>query len=439
MPEWFFDAVYILIAIVLVLLNGFFVAAEFALVKVRGGQLDLLVKQGRPFALTAQWLEDRLDASLSACQLGITMASLGLGWVGEPAFAHLMSPLFRAMGITNETAIHSISFAIAFTLITALHLVIGEQAPKIFAIRRPEVLALWCAMPLKFFYILSYPFLIALNASTSVVLRLMGLDVASGHEAPHTEDEIRALLSQAHVHGELTLSEHALLHAVFEFDDLICRRVMVPRNDVIYFDAKQPLGDCIEIARRTMHTRYPVCEGSLDHPIGVVHIKDLIGMSYDDGADLRSIMRPPRRVPETMPISRLLRHFQATRQHMAFVNDEYGTVIGVVTLENVLEQIVGPVEDEFDEEPPYIVPEGPGEYIVLGSAPLERVNRRLELSLPTEEVDTFSGLLMTRVGRILESGDRVELPGATAEVLDVASGRAARVRVILADAPASKD
>ena len=198
MEGWQTNLTYLAIAIVMVLVNGFFVAAEFALVKVRGGQLDELVKQGRPFAQTASWLGNRLDASLSACQLGITMASLALGWVGEPAFARLLEPVFLAAGITSETALHTTSFIVAFTIITALHLVIGEQAPKIYAIRRPELMVLWCAAPLKLCYVLFYPFLVALSFSTAQLLRLVGIDGATDHELPHTEAEIRTLIHAAH-------------------------------------------------------------------------------------------------------------------------------------------------------------------------------------------------------------------------------------------------
>jgi CBS domain containing-hemolysin-like protein len=431
MPDWLTDTLGIIGALILVFINAFFVAAEFALVKVRGGQLDALVKQRRPFAATAQWLGQRLDASLSACQLGITMTSLGLGWVGEPAFAHLLRPLFELMRITSPTVIHTAAFIVAFTVITALHLVIGEQAPKIFAIRRPELLALWSAVPLKVFYVLSFPLLVALNGTTSFLLRLVGIETTGGHEVPHSEDEIRALLAQAHFHGKLTRSEHRLLNAVFEFDDLICRRVMLPRSDVVYFNVDHTVPECIEMVRLTKHTRYPVCEGSLDKVVGIVHIKDLLGISADESASLRSIMRPPRRVPDTMPISRLLLHFQRSHQLMALVVDEYGIVIGIVTLENVIEQIVGSVEDEFDTEPPEIAPEGPGQFIVLGSASVDTVNRRLDLSLTSDEVDTFSGLLMARAGRILEAGDRLQLDGLVAEVLEIKGARATRIRVTL--------
>ena len=197
----------IVLTIVLVVLNGFFVAAEFALVKLRRSQLEELVRQERAFSGTAMWLMNRLDRALSACQLGITMASLGLGWIGEPAIARLLEPLFEAVGITSPAVLHTISFIIAFTIITAAHLTIGEQAPKIFAIRKPEPMALWCAVPLKWFYILSYPLLMGLNAVTVILLRWVGVQGAGGHDTPHSEEEIRALLSHAHAHGELTQSE----------------------------------------------------------------------------------------------------------------------------------------------------------------------------------------------------------------------------------------
>ena len=329
MPKWVFDCLNIVFAMILVVFNGFFVSAEFALVKVRKGRLDELVRKRRPFAETARWLFHRLDPTLSACQLGITIASLGLGWIGEPAFGRLLRPLLLSVGIVSEIWIHGVAFVIAFTAITAAHIVLGEQAPKIFAIRRPEIVLLWCALPMKFFYFLSYPFMVALNASTAFVLRMVGVGSASGHEAVHSEEEIRALLSQAHKQGEMTPSEHRLLNAIFEFDDLVCRKVMIPRNDVTFLDIDSRLSDCIETAKRTKHSRYPICEGSLDRIIGVIHIKDLIGMSGDEHVDLRSMMRPPRFVPETISASSLLGQFQATHQQMAFVVDEHGTVVGV--------------------------------------------------------------------------------------------------------------
>lgn len=423
------DVWHILIALLLVGLNGFFVAAEFALVRVRASRIDLLVQEGRPFAHTARWLLVRMDGTLSACQLGITMASLGLGWIGEPAFAHMLRPVLAALGIGSEVAVHTVAFVLAFAAITAAHLVVGEQAPKIYAIRRPEVVLLWSALPMRLFYYASYPLLVSLNACTAFLLRRAGLSGGAAHDAAHSEEEIRAMLTLSHRHGELTRSEHRLLDAVFDFDDMICRRVMVPRTEIAFFDLAQPVSAWIELATRTKHSRYPVCEGSLDHVAGIVHIKDLLGVNVREAFDPRAIIRPASRVPETMPISRLLRQFQSSRRHMAFVVDEHGTLLGAVMLENVLERIVGSLQDEFDAELPDVVDEGPGGYLVRGSAPVEVVNREVAIDLPTGDADTLSGLLVARLGRNPERGDRVDLDQVQAEVLEIQDTRATKVRL----------
>lgn len=422
-------------AVILIILNGFFVAAEFALVKVRISRIDKLVKQKRMFAVTARWLAQRLDESLSACQLGITMASLGLGWVGEPAFARLLEPILHAVGIDDPRIVHLLGFAGAFSVITGLHLVVGEQFPKIFAIRRPEPMLLWCAAPLKFFYVILYPFLVLLNITTSFLLKLVGITGASEHDGPTTEEEIRALLREAHIHGNLTRNEHSLINNVFEFDDLIVRRVMVPRGEVAFFDVNQPMAEIVDQVRRSKHTRYPVCDGSLDAVLGVAHIKDLLiapEQAADEVFDLKSVMRPPKKVPETMPISRVLRHFQATHQLLAFVIDEHGTVSGIVTLENVLEPIVGAVEDEFDSEDPNVVPTGPDEFLVSGAASVSEVCRETGITLDeSAESDTISGLLMEQNQAILSQGVVIQLEGATAEVLEMKNDRATKIRIRL--------
>lgn len=429
MNPWVLDVTEIFIALILVAVNGFFVAAEFALVKVRSGQLKELLQEGRPFAKTAQWLHNRLDGALSACQLGITMASLALGWVGEPAFAHILQPVIRAVGITSETALHTIAFIVAFTTITALHLVIGEQAPKIFAIRRPERMIVWCAMPLRIFYLLTFPLMASLNWCTAKILTYAGLEGGSEHEAPHSEQEIRHLLTQAHRHGSLTRSEHELLHAVFEFDDMITRRIMVPRNEVEFFDVNDTVETSLSKARRTKHTRYPVCDGSLDELLGVVHVKDLVRVDMNEEVDIRAIMRPPKKVPETLPISKLLRHFQATHQLMAFVVDEYGIILGIVTLENVLEQIVGAVDDEFDVAEVHIVPDGKDSWIVLGNTPVESVTAKFGIEPTDGEVDTFAGMLMHCAGRLLNSGDIVRIEPWEIRVLETRDDRVIRASV----------
>ena len=421
----------IVATVALVLLNGFFVAAEFALVKVRGSRLAAMTRDQRPFARTAQWLAGRLERSLSACQLGITMASLGLGWIGEPAIARLLEPALHAAGVTSKALVHTVAFVVAFTIITAVHLVLGEQAPKIFAIRRPARTIRWCSLPLKWFYVGSYPLLMGLNASTTFILRRVGIESIPEHESPHSEEEIRALLSQAHAHGELTPSEHRLLEAVFEFDETVAVQIMVPRVEVEWLDVNKPFSEGMEKAFRTKHTRYPLCDGSLDRVLGFVHTKDLLHVRDPESFDLRSVCRPPRYVPESMPLSRLLNLFRGTRQHLAFVVDEYGTVVGIVTLENVLERIVGQVQDEFDDELPEIVPDGVGTFIVCGGAHIAAVNAELKTEFVAPGVETMAGLIAARLGRIAVAGDRVELAGALAEVVDAVGSRATRIRLTL--------
>jgi CBS domain containing-hemolysin-like protein len=430
MPE-VSDLVKILTALLLVAINGFFVAAEFALVKIRLSRIEHMVAEKRLFAKTARWLAQRLERSLSSCQLGITMASLALGAIGEPAFAHFVEPLLKAFGIQSEAIVHAVAFAISFTLVTALHLVVGEQAPKVFAIRKPEGLLLACALPLKIFYVLSFPLMVILSASTDWLLKLLGATEKSKSAIPYTEEEIRALLREAHVHGNLTRSEHSLINAVFEFDDLVCRRIMVPRNDVDIVDINEDAEQILAMIRRTKHTRYPVCDGSLDEVLGVLHVKDITGANIHSGFDWMPLIRPPKKVPENMPISKLLRHFQGTHQHMAFVVDEYGMIIGIVTLENVMEEIIGDVADEFDVVEPEIVPDGPGAFVVLGSTSVQAVENRLGLKFEEADVDTVAGLLVHQAERLLVAGDVIELPGVSARVLSVSDDRATKVRLTL--------
>lgn len=433
MPIW----LGLVIAAVLVILNGFFVAAEFALVKIRGARLQALVDEGRPFASLLMWLADRLDASLSACQIGITMASLALGWVGEPAFAAMLNYLPLEDYLT-EGSIHTIAFIIGFSVITTLHLVIGEQAPKIFAIRKPEMMGLWCAAPLLFFYILFYPLVVALNYTTSLILAMVGVQNADGHDSPHTEDEIRALMAQAHMHGELTRTEVGLLNAVFEFDDMVARQIMLPRADTVFFDADQSLDECISIIRETKHSRYPVVERSLDNVIGILHIKDIVTSHHDGDTEVRNLIRPALPVPESMAVGDLLKHFQTSHQLLSPVVDEYGTVIGIVSLENVLERIVGAVEDEFDAEEPLIEHQSDTEFIILGGAPLDFVERETGVKIVSNEADSLSGAVTDIVGRILEEDDTLELDDATIRVLSVDGSRAERLLVTLKNSEAAE-
>lgn len=426
------DLLLIAVAVALVAINGFFVAAEFALVTSRIVQLELAAEEGRTFAGTALWLHRRLDASLGACQLGITLASLGLGWVGEPAIARLIEPVVHAVGIGSERAVHAIAFTLAFSTITAAHLVLGEQGPKLVAIRNGAEILRWCAPVLKWFYVVSYPFLRVLDTASQAFARLLGAEAAGEHGHIHSEAELLAMIAHSHDVGEVTKAEHQLIRAVFEFDDTPCCRIMVPRNEVEILDVNAGTEQWRETIRRTQHTRFPVCDTSLDNVVGVAHLKDFVNHSPQTADELREIMRPPHYVPESVTASRLLRQFQAIRQHLMLVVDEYGTVIGIVTLENVLELIVGNVEDEFDAEQPDIVPAGSGQYLVQGRTPIATVVEQLGLPLVAGDVDTLSGLLTRKLGKLAAVGDRAELPGASAEVMETRGATASVVRLTVA-------
>lgn len=432
MNEYAADTFNLVVTAVLIILNGFFVAAEFALVKVNKSKIKMMQKDNKPFASVALWIYQRQNMALSACQMGITMASLALGWIGEPALAHLLRPVLESMGVTSEAALHGIAFTIAFSFITALHIVIGEQVPKIYAIRRPVPVVGWSALPLKFFYILFYPFMWILDRITSKILRLMGIESSGEHEAILTEEEIRASLSIAYSQGDLTKNEHQLLDAAFKFDDQIARQIMLPRREIAYFDINNTFHENIELARRTKHTRFPLCVGSLDDVKGVVHIKDLVGLAVEESEELKKISRPPIFVQESLHINALLQVFRQSKQHMALVEDEYGTIIGLVTLENVIEQLVGSVQDEFDAEKPEIVKEAESKFLVSGDITINHLNDYLDLSLETEQADTLSGLLMEISGKQLKKGKIIKIEeGVSAEILSVKDRRATKVRLSL--------
>ncbi|MEO9804755.1 MAG: hemolysin family protein [Reichenbachiella sp.] len=424
------DTFNLILTGILILLNGFFVAAEFALVKVNKSKIKSMQKDKNPFASVALWLYKRQNMALSACQMGITMASLALGWIGEPALAHLIRPALESIGISSEAALHGIAFTIAFTLITSLHIVIGEQFPKIYAIRQPVAVVGWSALPLKFFYVLFYPFMWVLDRITSSMLRMVGIESSGEHEAILTEEEIRASLSIAYNQGDLTKNEHQLLDAAFKFDDHITRQIMLPRVEVAFLDLNKAYAENMDLVKKTKHTRFPLCNSSLDDIKGVIHIKDLIGSVFSDTSALKKLARPPLFVPETFPIPRLLQHFKKSKQHFAFVEDEYGTVIGIVTLEHVFEQLVGNVQDEFDTEKPEILKESEGKYLVEGDLSVNFLNEFLDINLETDEADTLSGLLVEQATKPLEKGQKIKLKGAViAEIIQVKNRRAIQVRL----------
>lgn len=388
----------LLLVFFLVFLNGFFVAAEFAIVKVRQTRLTQLVNDGNKRAKYAQKVTQKLDAYLSACQVGITLASLGLGWVGEPAIAHkIVEPLLGQTGIPGYM-ISAISFGIAFAIITFLHIVLGELAPKSLAIQKAEATSLWVAAPLMFFYKLLFPAIWFLNGTANALMRRLGLEVISEHEAAHTEEEIRLLVNQSHQSGHIDQTELALMEQVFDFSETLARETMIPRIDMVCLYTTNTFAENMEIIRANRHSRFPVADEDKDNIIGFVHASDFYLSALEKGhVELESLIRPITTVPESMEISTVLRLLQKKRSQMAIVIDEYGGTAGLVTMEDILEEIVGDIQDEFDEDEQPDIEVVENGLSVSGMMMLTDLNDHLPFELESEDVDTIGGWLYSQL------------------------------------------
>lgn len=395
----------VLLILFLVLLNGFFVAAEFAIVKVRDTQLDPLIAKGHRRAKIARLIVRNLDASLSATQLGITLASLGLGWFAEPVFSRLLEPL---MGGLNPQVRHTIAFAVGFSVITFLHIVVGELAPKSLAIQKPLPTTVWISQPLLWFYKASFPFIWALNHTSLWLLRRIGVEPVNEAELVHTEEELRLLFSTAQARlGASSYGRDIVLNA-FDLRRRIAREVMRPRQEIVVLDTKATISECLEIAEKTRYSRFPLAEnGNLDRTLGVVHFKDLFAMRLkaSRGADLISVARKLIYVPETAQLEKLLRLFLDRKLHFAIVVDEYGGTVGMVTLENILEELVGQIQDEFDQEKPLLQSVGDYQWEIDGSLPLHELSELVGEILQEEGITTTSGFVTHRLGGFPKPGD----------------------------------
>ncbi len=426
-------ALYILLALGLVLLNAFFVATEFAIVKVRDTRIEELVEGGLKRAAAVQKVLRNLNAYLSACQLGITIASLGLGWVGEPAFGWLIEPLFPGGGPERSLAVRSASLTAAFLVITALHVVVGEQAPKILALERPEAIALLVSRPIRIFHATFFPLIALLNWAAGITVRALGLAPAAAADgAAHSGEELRMILAGSHAAGAISTTHARLLENALDFADRTVRQIMVPRGDVEFLDVNRLYAANLAVARAGGHTRYPLCDGDLDHVIGVVNIKDLFLSPPRSGeeADLKAVAREPLLLPESLRLERALALFQKRHLHLGIVLDEYGGTSGMVTLEDVLEELTGEIQDEFDQEPPKVLDIGAGRFSVDAALPLDEIEEKLGIMEEVdEEVDTLGGLAVARLGRIAKVGDAVELGGRRVEVTRVRGRRILRLLV----------
>ncbi len=411
----------------LVFLNGFFVAAEFALVKVRPTQIDPHAKAGDRRAKVARHMLTHLDAYLSATQLGITLASLALGWIGEPAFAWVLEPLVLKLPGATPALVHSISLTVAFLVITILHIVLGELAPKSLAIRKPEPTSLWVAMPLYLFYKLTFPAIWVLNHAANAILRPFGIEPVGEEELSHDEEELRLILASA-PSDRLSRQKQRILDNVFAFSHMPARKIMVPRADVVYLSTEESMEDSIDRARESGHTRFPLCEGDLDHIIGIVHIKDLF-RRRPLPSSLSEVKRDIAFVPQTLKLDRLLRRMRTEKVHIAAVLDEYGGVSGIVTLENVLEELVGEIQDEFDLEAPEITEVGDGEFRVVGSTLVEDLESALEVEFSDRDEDTVAGVVLSELGRKPQAGDTIRLGPLSIRVTEVRGNRIHVLRV----------
>jgi CBS domain containing-hemolysin-like protein len=434
-------ALKILAALLLVLLNGFFVAAEFAIVKVRATRIAQLVDEGNKRARVAQTVITHLDEHLSATQLGITLASLALGWIGEPAVADLLATPFRALGrlwpvMDAPLVRHTAAFALGFSLITMLHIVLGELVPKSMAIARAEALTLACAQPLRLFYWVFRGPIRLLNRAAGSVLRRIGVEPASEHEAAHSNEELRMLVSASAAGGHLDETERTLLDNVFDFSERIAREVMVPRNDMVCLYVEDPLETSIQAALEAGHTRLPLCLEEKDNIIGMVHMRDLF-RRQQEVKDLREIMRPAMIVPEMISVSRLLKEFQRQKSHIAILVDEYGGTAGLVTLGDLIEEIVGDIQDEFaQEEPEEVHAVGPGTFEIDGAMLMEEAEESLGLRLEeVEGVDTLGGYVLAGLGVRPEVGQEIVLGEFLFRVIEVDGLRIARVRVMPRSGP----
>jgi CBS domain containing-hemolysin-like protein len=426
-------ALKILAVIVLVLLNGFFVASEFAIVKIRETQLYTLIKQGNRKAKMAQRLVQNLDAYLSATQLGITLASLGLGWIGEPVFLTLLEPLMGALQIQSPQAQHTIAFIVGFSAITFLHIVAGELAPKSLAIQKPLPTSLWVAFPLQWFYKASYPLIWALNNTSLWLLRRIGIQPASEAELAHSEEELRLLFMESQRHTGVTVpfGRDMVLNAL-ELRRRVARDVMRPRKEIVAFSTEDSIATCLDTAEKTRFSRFPLTEGGdLDHMLGVIHIKDLYAMRLKarTGADLVPAVRKMIYISETARLEKLLHLLLERRMHLAIVVDEFGGTLGMVTLENILEELVGPIQDEFDQEKPLAVRRDENTWEVDGALPVHELAELAGVAIDAEGASTTSGWVTQRLGGFPKEGDAVKLGTCELAVEQMDGPRVARLKL----------
>ncbi|MCQ2030824.1 hemolysin family protein [Stutzerimonas zhaodongensis] len=408
--SYFADFGLILFALFLVLLNGFFVAAEFAMVKLRSTKVEAIAKEHGWRGHILRKVHTQLDAYLSACQLGITLASLGLGWVGEPAFAHLLEPVLAAAGVQSQAVVHGIAFFTAFFIISYLHIVVGELAPKSWAIRKPELLSLWTAVPLYLFYWAMYPAIYLLNASANAILRVAGQgEPGSHHEHHYSRDELKLILHSNRALDPANQDIKVLASAV-EMSELEVADWTNSREDLLQLEHDASLAEILELIRRHKYSRYPVYNSTRGEYIGLLHIKDLLLALASDGQlaqhfDLVALLRPLERVSRHLPLNALLDQFRQGGAHFVLVEEGDHKVVGFLTMEDVLEVLVGDIQDEHRKTERGILAYQPGKLLVRGDTPLYKVERLLNINLDHIDADTLAGLVYETLKRVPEENE----------------------------------
>lgn len=407
-------AIKLLAFALLIVLTGFFVATEFAIIRVRQSRINQLVEEGNKRAIAAQTVTSNLDEYLSACQLGITITALGLGWLGEPTVEAILHPVFEHFDVASSVS-SILSFIIAFAAVTFLHVVVGELAPKTVAIQKAELVTLTFSPLIIIFDKLMYPFIKALNGSARGLVGLFGLKPASEHEMAHSEEELRIILSESFKSGEINQSEYKYVDRIFEFDERVAKEIMVPRTDMVTLSKDLTWNEITSIIELEKYTRYPVDDGDKDNILGMVNMKELLSYYLNRDSDrsrpLEEFVKPVIRVIETIPIHDLLLKMQKERIHMAVLMDEYGGTSGLVTVEDILEEIVGEIRDEFDtDEKPEIQKLGEKHYLLNARLLISEVNDLLGTELSDEEVDTLGGWALTE-NIDVKLGDSIEQDG----------------------------
>ena len=423
-----------LIVFVLLLVNGFFVSAEFAIVRARRAKIEQLTKDGNVDAkLALKALED-MNFFIAAVQVGVTIASIGIGWFGSPTIEKMMDPILSNLPSSYVYLTHTITAVVAFLVVTFLHVVIGEQVPKCIALQYPEKISLYVAKPMDIFMTISKPFVWVLNVACNAILRLFRIPVSTARVV-HTIEDLDLMVNTSYDEGVLNETEKDMIHNVFKFSDLTAREVMIPRTDMVCVPIGMSIEELNKVATENQYTRYPVYDGDIDHITGLIHVKDLYSLSIkDEVCPIEKIQRKVLLVPETITMDNLVREFKKNKSQMAVVVDEFGGTSGIITLEDVLEEIFGDVQDEFDEETEFDIKEiKPNHYLANGMMRLDELANYFDLpddKLEDDDVDTIAGLVVKELGRLAQLDDVVKYHEFTFTVKEVDGARITKLLVV---------